>query len=225
MNFIWRENPQTFAVLFFAYGGFAWHGNTVFVWMPTVFVRRFGWSPSEIGVAMGIVILVFATLGVLASMSVASRLQAKGAADALMRTSLLMGLALTPLSIVLPLLDSAAAALAVLAPVSALSFGMFAMVPPILQLITPNQMRGQVSAVFSLFNNVIGLMLGASSVALLTDYVFRDPLRLHHSLLVITLITLPLSCWLMWWGLPHLGRSIVSARSWISDVAPESAKN
>jgi MFS family permease len=219
VHFIARENPQTFAVLFLAYAGFALHADSVFVWIPTLFIRRFGWSPAEIGLIMGSVVLVCATLGVLASMSIAARLQARGSVDAVLRTSLLMGAALTPLGILLPLVNSPGAALAVLAPVSALSFGLFAMIAPTLQLITPNQMRGQVSAVFSVFNNVIGTMIGATSVALLTDYVFHDPLRLHHSLVVVAALTLPLSSALMWWGLPHFSRSIVRAEGWMGEVA------
>ena len=218
-HFILRENPQTFAVLFLAYAGFALHADSVFVWIPTLFIRRFGWSPAEIGLIMGSIVLVCATLGVLASMSIAARLQARGSTDAVLRTSLLMGAALTPLGILLPLVNSPGTALLVLAPVSALSFGLFAMIPPTLQLITPNQMRGQVSAVFSVFNNVIGMMIGATSVALLTDYVFRDPLRLHHSLVVVATVTLPLSSALMWWGLPHFSRSIMRAEGWMGELA------
>jgi len=219
-HFILEENPRTFAVLFLGYAGFALHADSLFVWIPTIFICRFGWSPAEIGIIMGTIVLICATLGVLVSMSIAARLQAQGSVDALLRTSLLMGAALTPLAVLLPLVDSPVVALAVLAPVSALSFGLFAMIPPTLQLITPNQMRGQVSAVFSVFNNVIGTMLGATTVALLTDFVFRDPMRLHHSLVTVTAITLPCSCALMWWGLPHFGRSIVRAESWIGEVAP-----
>jgi hypothetical protein len=167
------------------------------------------------------VLLVCATVGILASMAIAARFQAKGSPDALMRTSLLMGLALTPLGILLPLTDSPTMALAVMAPVVALSFGLYAMVPPILQLITPNQMRAQVSALFSLFNNVIGLMIGATSVALLTDYVFHDAARVHHSLAVVAAIVLPLSTYLAWRGLPHLGRSVLVAQSWMRSTAGE----
>lgn len=223
LNFIWRENPRTFVVLFLAYGGFAIHTDSVLVWMPTVFIRRFGWSASQIGVTLGLVILFSATIGILASMTLAARLQAKGSADALLRTSLLVALLLTPLAVAMPLIDSPALSLALIAPITALSFGLFAVVPPILQLITPNQMRGQVAAIFSFFNNVIGLMFGATLVALLTDYVFHDSARLHHSLMVIAATVLPLSTLLLWWGLPHFGRSMIAARSWLGTVSHEPA--
>jgi MFS family permease len=221
LDFIWKENRRTFVVLFFGYSGFTLYADSVIVWMPTVFARRFGWTAGEIGMRIGSVLLVCATVGILASMAIASRFQAKGSPDALMRTSLLMGLALTPLGILLPLTDSPTMALAVMAPVVALSFGLYAMVPPMLQLITPNQMRAQVSAVFSLFNNVIGLMIGATSVALLTDYVFHDAARVHHSLAVVAAIVLPLSTYLAWRGLPHLGRSVLAAQSWMRSPAGE----
>jgi MFS family permease len=218
-HFIWRENPRTFAVLFLAYGGFGINTDALLVWLPTLFMRRFGWAAPEIGVTIGLVILFSATIGILGSMTLAARLQARGSADALLRTSLLVALALTPLGIALPLVDSPALMLALLVPIMALSFGLFAVVPPILQLITPNQMRGQVAATFSFFNNVIGLMFGATYVALLTDYVFRDSARLHHSLVVVATTVLPLSTLLLWWGLPHFGQSIVRARAWLGNTA------
>jgi MFS family permease len=219
-RFIWSENRRTFVALFFAYGGFALYGDAVMIWLPTLFARRFGWDAGPIGIAIGLVILVSATLGILASMGLAARLQATRAAEALPRTSLLLALALTPAGILLPLMNSPTWALILLAPVMALTFGLFAMVFPILQLITPNQMRAQISSVFSLFNNVIGLMAGATSVALLTDYVFHDRARLHYSLAIVAAIVLPSSTLLAWWGTPHIRGSVSSAQSWLRTSVP-----
>ena len=64
-------------------------------------------------------------------MTLAARLQARGSPDALLRTSLFVAVSLTPLGIALPLVDSPALMLALLAPIMALSFGLFAVVPPI----------------------------------------------------------------------------------------------
>jgi len=219
LRFIWSENRRTFIVLFFAYGGFALYVDAVIIWLPTLFSRRFGWTSGHIGVAIGTVILTCATLGILASMGLAARLQANRSADALPRTSLLLALGLVPSGIALPLMSSPTWALILLGPVMALSFGLFAMVFPILQLITPNQMRAQVSSAFSLFNNVIGLMAGATSVALLTDYVLHDRALLHYSLAIVAVIVLPLSALLTWWGLPHIRRSVATAQSWMGAPA------
>lgn len=215
VRFIWNENRQTFAVLLFAYGGFALYVDALLIWLPSVFARRFGWSPGHTGITMGLVIVICATAGILASVGIASRLQKRGSADALVRTSFLMALVLVPLGILLPLMDSPAWILALLAPVMALAFGLFAMAIPLLQLIAPNQMRAQISSIFSLFNNVIGLMAGATCVALLTDHLFHDPARVHHSLAVVATAVLPASTLLTWWGMPHISRSITVAKTWM----------
>jgi MFS family permease len=218
LHFIWHENRQTLALLFIAYGGFALFADVTLVWMPTILIRRFGWSLSKIGLSMGLVILVSATIGILSGIALASRLQSRAPATALVRTSLIMGLVLTPIGMLVPLANSPAYVLALLAPAVALSFGLFPMGPAIVQLITPNQMRAQVTALFALFNNLMSLTLGATLVGLLTDYVFHDPMRAHDSLLVVTAIVLPLSTYLLWRALAHVERSIVAAGSWIENV-------
>jgi hypothetical protein len=49
----------------------------------------------------------------------------------------------------------------------------------------PNQMRGQAAAVYTGVLNLIGLGLGPTSVALMTDFVFRNPNALNFSIATI----------------------------------------
>jgi MFS family permease len=51
-----------------------------------------------------------------------------------------------------------------------------------LQLILPNQVRGQIGALQVFTLNLGGLILGPAIPGLLNDYVFRDPLRVGASL-------------------------------------------
>ena len=46
-------------------------------------------------------------------------------------------------------------------------------------------MRAQVSAVYLFCMNLLGIGFGGTATALLTDYVFRDPARLHWSMAAI----------------------------------------
>ena len=112
--------------------GAVYAGVAILMWLPTLFARRFGWPSGQIGVAIGSVILICATLGILASMSLAARLQRKQLPDALPRTSLLLAWGLVPSGIALPLMSNPVWSLILLAPVMALSFGLLAMVFPIL---------------------------------------------------------------------------------------------
>jgi MFS family permease len=54
-----------------------------------------------------------------------------------------------------------------------------------LMVITPNQMRGQATAIYYFIISLAGLLIGPTSVALLTDYVFRDESALRYSLAII----------------------------------------
>jgi hypothetical protein len=54
-----------------------------------------------------------------------------------------------------------------------------------IQQIVPNAMRGQASASYLFFVNLIGLGLGPTGVALITDYVFKDESMLRYSILIV----------------------------------------
>ena len=54
---------------------------------------------------------------------------------------------------------------------------------------------------YVLATNLIGLALGPSSVALVSDYVFQSNLAVGKSLALIAAIFLPLAAWLVWRGL------------------------
>lgn len=70
-----------------------------------------------------------------------------------------------------------------------------------LQLITPNQMRGQVVAVYVLCTTIIGYGMGPFLLGLFTDQLFGgDVMKLHLSLVLLAAITTPLCIGLYQWG-------------------------
>ena len=78
---------------------------------------------------------------------------------------------------------------------SALSFSGAAAV---IQDIVPNQLRGQAAALNYIWTGIIGLSMGPTSVALVTQYVLKDNALLGGSL-VIVIVPLSvigfLACW------------------------------
>jgi hypothetical protein len=82
------------------------------------------------------------------------------------------------------------------------------------QLITPNEMRGQVSAIFLLLTNVCGLGLGATSVALLTDFYFGAPERVNESLALMTLLVGTPALVLLTLGLKPYRTALAEAEKW-----------
>ena len=71
-----------------------------------------------------------------------------------------------------------------------------------IQLITPNQMRGQASAVFLLAVNCIGFGIGPSLVAIFNDFIFYTGNSLSLSLSSAALLIGPVCITWYWKSLP-----------------------
>jgi MFS family permease len=82
-------------------------------------------------------------------------------------------------------------------------FGTFSLplAPGALQEIMPNAMRGQATAVYVAFTNLIGGGLAATTVALLTDFVFHDKAKLHLSFGLVGCIVCVLAALTLTWTL------------------------
>jgi uncharacterized protein YqgC (DUF456 family) len=62
-------------------------------------------------------------------------------------------------------------------------------------------MRGLMAGCFVLSTNLIGLALGPTSVALVSDYIFESPQAVGSSLALVGGTVLPMAVFLMWRGL------------------------
>jgi MFS family permease len=82
-----------------------------------------------------------------------------------------------------------------------------------LQIITPNQMRGQVSALYMFIFNIVGYGLGPTTVALFTDYVFHAESALRYSITAVSAIVAPTAALVVWYGLKPYGRSVLRANA------------
>jgi len=96
-----------------------------------------------------------------------------------------------PIAIVaLPVIGFAHSELTALAGTAALAFGSgigLASVPPMIQDITPNRLRGQATAMHFILSGLLGMGIAPTLIALVTDHVFNDPKALNASLLVVLL--------------------------------------
>ena len=60
--------------------------------------------------------------------------------------------------------------------------------PASIQSITPNEMRGQVTAIMFLILSLVAITLGMTSVGVLTDYVFKDPKAVNLSAVIVGIL-------------------------------------
>ena len=145
-------------------------------WGPAFFQRVHGWTPAQTGWNLGLVILLTGCTGMYLGGSLSDRWLKQGMREAPLKVGVLAASG-AALSFALAFLNPSASAawtLTMLVP------GLFFLAFPIgsayasLQLIFPNQVRGQVTALLLVVFNLIGLTLGPLLPGLLNDYLFHD---------------------------------------------------
>src|ERR1700674_3997465 len=160
-------------------------GTYAFVaWAPAFLQRIHGWSAGQSGRALGSIILVFGCLGMSGGGRMCDRWQKQGVLEAPLRVAIvsaigsgiLFAFAMTAKQTAWTLLLAAPALFFLALPIGS-SYAA-------IQLIFPNQARGQVSALFLLILNMGGLSLGPLLPGLLNDYVFRNEKMIGPSLAI-----------------------------------------
>lgn len=209
-----RDHRSTYGKLLGGFSLLAMFSLGYLGWVAVFFMRTHGMDPGQAGAVVGAAALGGGVTGVLSGGLWCSWLTKRGYADAPLRTAIHALVIAVPLGIVAPLIaDASVAAWAIGALIFFLTFPQGTNVAAF-QLITPNQMRAQVSAVFMLLTNVFGLGLGATGVALLTDYMFGVPEHVNYSLALFSVVIgVPALLWLIA-GLKPYRQSLKVAEAW-----------
>jgi MFS family permease len=85
--------------------------------------------------------------------------------------------------------------------------------PALIQAVVPNRMRGLAIAAYLLLAGLMGIGLGPTLVALLTDFVFKDSGALRYSLAISAAPTALVALWLIGSGLKPYEATTVALRS------------
>jgi MFS family permease len=73
-----------------------------------------------------------------------------------------------------------------------------ALASSVLQIVTPNRMRGIAASLYGVIINLTGLAAAPTIVALLTDRVFKNEQRVGDSLAITSGVAATLSALLLW---------------------------
>jgi MFS family permease len=195
------RHKRTFFFMCAGYCSLAMFSYSASSWIPSLFIRHYGWSPAKFGAIYGTMIMVFGTLGSVASGFIADRWTRKGIANAKMRVGIMAATLMIPLVIAYPLMPTPELSLVVLLPINILAGMPYGPAAAAFQEVLPNQMRGLGSAMYLFLLNLIGFTLGPTTVAVLNDYVFRDPLAVRYSLAIVNATALVLAATILTLGL------------------------
>lgn len=166
-------------------------------WLPPLFVRNFGWSLSEAGSALGIAILITGLTGAPLAALAAGIVGRWRRRDPAVTVLVIAICGVLPLSVLSPLASRGDLAFA--GVVVALLLTMFASVvtPAAIVNSAPAFMRARVSAIYLLIANLIGSGFGATTYAVVTDYIFRDAGKLYLSMATVSAVLLGIALLLL----------------------------
>jgi MFS family permease len=183
-------------------------------WIPSFFARTFEWTPAQIGPVFGTLVAIFGTLGLTLGGAFAERLKTKGYTDGNIRVGIISAIALFPLGVLAPLMPSAALAMAVYAVFVFFSSLPFGAAAAALQEVTPNQMRGQVSALYLFVVNLTGIGIGPTIVASISQYGFGDDAAVKYALAITAGVAAILATILLSLCLKPYRQSVALAKDW-----------
>jgi Major Facilitator Superfamily len=172
--------------------------TTLATWVPPYFMRVVGMSPPETGFKLGLIVLIFAPVGVVTGGWLSDTLFKKGYKDAALRVAVMTAAAMVPLSMLATSMKDPTLALIVIAPFAFGASISMGLAPTALQLVTPNRLRAQISAVWMLFLNIITAGLGPTAVGWINDAIFGDPMAVGQSIAAVNTISVLVGGLLLW---------------------------
>lgn len=156
--------------------------NAIMAWAPEYFIRIHGVERADIGMKLGLIAAFFGGTGIVCGGLYTDFLSRRGDLAAPMKAGLVGVICLTPLAIIAPLVPDPTVSLLLFCPLMFFSSFPFGPAASALQMVSPSWMRAQVSAVYLFFVNLLGIGFGGTATAIMTDFVYRDPMRLHHGM-------------------------------------------
>lgn len=206
LNEVWAQflaHRSLYLLVFIGYGMTTVAAFGIVTWTPTFYIRSFGLTAPEAGYLLGTVALLGGVSGAVLGGLWADALAKRGDELAKLRVLLYCCIGLVPAGVLSPLMPNVWAALALL--FFTFFFGSACSGPTgsFVQILTPSRMRAQFGAAYQLSLSLIGLSLGPTAVALMTDFVFRDEMMLRYSLAWVVAIFNPIAVLLVWLALRH----------------------
>ena len=162
-------------------------------WAPSMMVRTYDLSLTEVGFSLGIITIIASILGTISSGTVVDYLRSRGHSDAPIRTGMYACIFATPAICLAPIVDSLFLTWALIgiylffissfAPIGLLA----------VSGISGNEVKGQMAAVHAFLMMAFGLSLGPQITAFFTDFVLMDESKLGYAMALTGALVLPVA--------------------------------
>jgi MFS family permease len=207
-----RTNRVLFLLVFVSLGIGAIENFGLMAWRPAFYERTYGWQPQQIGPLLALSLAISVPIALTTGTWLAEYMSRKGHVDAMVRVCFLTQALSAPFAIAGPLMPDPYLALA--CGTAASMFGLMGAPAQnsAIQMITPNEMRATVSALYLLTISVVGTGIGPLIVAVTTDFAFADEAMLRYSMALVAGLLAPGGAILMYLAMKPFARAVQDAR-------------
>lgn len=182
-------------------------------WIAAFYTRTYGWDPATIGLYSGLISLALIGPALFGAIWINDYFRKKGYADANMRVITIGITVATPVMIAMPLMPSPWLALALGSIGPALMLVAAPSLNTALQIITPNEMRGQMTAIYLFTMFAAGGSIGPTMFAFLTQHVFADEAMLRYAMATSAAFMFTGSAIVYWLGMKPYRKKILEMRA------------
>jgi MFS family permease len=201
-----RARKSIYLPLFIGLAFSATQSIGMLAWRAPFLIRTYGWNEARIGRWMGLMFLVSSLIGAACGTLFVEWLS-KRYKDANVRASAILFAAAAPFEIIAPLMPSGELSLLCLGAAGACGIASAVPQNAAIQRITPNEMRGQVTAVY-LFMFIVFGALGSQLIGSVTQRVFGSDADLWKSIVLTASILMPLAAFTISRGIKPYGREV-----------------
>lgn len=203
-----KLNGMTYTCHFVGFSMVTLMFNGILSWAPEFFIRTHAMARSDIGFYLGLIVLVFGSMGIICGGLFSDFLIRRGLSHGPILAGLTGTALLMPFAVAATVVSSANLSLILFCPLLFFASFPFSPAAAALQIVTPNQMRAQVSAVYLFVVNLTGIGMGATVTALITDYVFGDDAMLRYSMSLVGGIGGIFACIILYFGMSYYQQSL-----------------
>jgi MFS family permease len=182
-----KQNRRAFILQLLGYSLIALAAYGLGSWVPTFFIRTHQWSAAQAGISYGLTLTFAGTFGGVVGGLIGDRWRNAGRADARLLVSVVAAVVWMPFILIGVFVDDPWIALAMLGIASCFSSMVNGLGPTTVQDIVPDWLRGQATAIYFFVINLLGLGIGPTAVALVTDRVYGADSALRLSLATVTI--------------------------------------
>ena len=169
----------------------------------------------------GLIVGTGGTLGVVVGGWLADAWTARGRMDSPVRIAWLATICNLPWIALYPLAQSGNLTAYLLIPMVFCASMPFGVAPAAIQRMMPSTMRAQATSIYLFAINLIGMGIGPSMVAWLTDNVFKDEKQVHRSLQVVGIVSYLCAIILIGVSLKCYRGTLDYLQKWTQDKANE----